>query len=398
MISLPSGWSLPAILISPAPLNVRSDQHLVSAVLQKSSHKKSPQKPNVSVIHGQAPTSVVPLDALRHLALSTPPGLLTDDFSVAAQWGIYRYFWAFDGPPLMLAAPARKLRFHHRTVLSEHLGIGIGLEVARQYLEELHPASAVRFIDADHARAAGAISAHGTTVKVADLQSNTPDYFALVSVGSMATFYAIEVKGTHRNGHHVQQLADAIRQLSGVAVGGLVPPGLACATVLLDSSGAMSVYAIDPPSEERWVELPEALLTAAAEVRWNREARRLEFDDPAGLVGRLAEAEEDQLLRYATGSVRRERERPPVTALVDDELFVGRRTAIASDERGEGVSVFNGVREDVWQTLDSDPSRRAERFLERRAATERRRVGGDETHAYSIGGDGSLLSVRIGVS
>jgi hypothetical protein len=318
-----------------------------------------------------------------------------DAFRLTTEWATVRYFWALDGDPLGLTTPARQLRFHHRAASSEHLGIALGLEVAYRYLKSSEPTASVRFVDGDFALDLARIATLSGDVSITKVAYNTPDYFAVVTKGVKAKIWAIEVKGTHQHGHHVRQLADAARQVTGVSVDGTIPDSLAFATVLLGPGGRIGMYALDPRGSTEWIPV------ARAEDRWrvpewDERSQSVQVSDAPVFAGRLIDTEVRQLIAYATGerapSVAGASD-PPTTREFDDAAYVG-RSVIFDDGRAR-IELFRGVEQTTWRAITS---RDMDERIEARATSERfftRETIREDRQITSFGEDGTILHLSV---
>jgi hypothetical protein len=198
-----------------------------------------------------------PVEALHMLSYVTRPRYQDDLLDLYLQWGILRYLGFFDltsseAPQLCVSEPGRRVVGNQRRVTSEELGIGFGALLAKRWFERSGVAGPViRVIDIDVAFREGYFRAGGERYPVKKAGLRRPDYLLLADDASVRSRYrvrALECKGTKYPGHAIQQLANAVEQLDGLAVDGRVPAGLAVSTVLADNG--LRYLALDPPDED----------------------------------------------------------------------------------------------------------------------------------------------------
>jgi hypothetical protein len=208
----------------------------------------------VQELDGVTALSVVPAEFLLQLGRAiTPTALASTDFEESARWVFARYFWAFAarGLGLRLSEPAGSLVDHHRTLLSEQLGIALALHLATWCLLRRYPGSTPTWVDADLVLA-GQASIPGAAVPVAVSPGRRmrPDYFFGISHPGSARVdvVALEAKGTHHSAHHLRQLRTGASQVASIVFGNQPPPGLIFSTFL--SEDRIVVRAVDPPADE----------------------------------------------------------------------------------------------------------------------------------------------------
>src|SRR5438128_339458 len=110
----------------------------ISAAAPSTTNNVAP-KPNLTPVAGLAGTTQIrPGRLLMQLGKALTPKLPQTDFERSRRWAYYRYFWAFEAPvpgeSLRLSEPAYNLSHHHRTLLSEQVGIALALELAQRHL------------------------------------------------------------------------------------------------------------------------------------------------------------------------------------------------------------------------------------------------------------------------
>jgi hypothetical protein len=163
---------------------------------------------------------VRPLELLLALGKTTSalPGLGTAGAAgvagltalrTASRWAIMRYLWAFSEyrPDLRLSALTDQVRFHQRTILSEHFGIALAADVVEQLVLD-QPASVV---DAD------AVSYDPVLGKAMQgLGAHKPDYFWYCHENErLSEVVVVEAKGTSSGSVRttIRQLARGVEQV-----------------------------------------------------------------------------------------------------------------------------------------------------------------------------------------
>jgi hypothetical protein len=262
----------------------------------------------------------------------------------------------------------------------------------------MEPTATVRFVDADFALDLKRIATLAGDVRVSKVEQNTPDYFAVVTKGFAAQILAVEVKGTHRNGHHLQQLADAARQVTGVSIEGAIPDSLAFATVLLGPAAGIQVYALDPRGQGDWIAIERAEDRWRV-PEWDERALRVHVPDAPVFAGRLVDAEAHQLIAYASGEDEPDNAptaHPPSVLELDHARYLGR--SMTFDDGRVRIQVFRGVEEATWFSVTSRDA--AERVEGREAAEGRftRETLYQERRVTSFGEDGTVLDLRVDTS
>jgi hypothetical protein len=170
-----------------------------------------------------------------------------------------RYLGFFDvvsggpqPPRLKVSDAGRRIVGNQRRVTSEEVGIAFGVLLTRRWFAETGAARAsVSIVDVDAAFDDRYIFAGGARHAVRSIGNQRPDYLLVATDPRARGRYRIrtlECKGTKTPSYAVNQLAKAVQQLDGIAVGGRIPTGLA--TSVIASDGALSYLAIDPADEE----------------------------------------------------------------------------------------------------------------------------------------------------
>jgi hypothetical protein len=384
-------------------------------------HPGAPQKERIvpaPQIHGHF--KVRPISALLELARGTA---LSDDpeiFAFARRWSILRYLGVFDLHPLgYLRLDTGALEFigaNQRRVISEELGIGFGIVVAKRWCRTRQPTvGTITAIDVDKALNGG---------QVHNLQRNgsrQPDYLLAYSDpvhASQTTYDLLETKGTVNRSNAKKQLGRAVTQLAGLTVAGKPMTGLAASTV--STVNGISIMAVDP--EERpmtWEASNEALERSRLnEVRRRQDVSHLdvepeEFFAAATNVDNASLAEFSGQMGAADRWLPRRRSRSGSTSRSNDSAqrefgagtFVGSEQVISVPGSGTQVRVFQGVEKHVadgLRALDGAAVVQAQRAftideLDGAQAEASRSGGGGQTTATAtaINSDGSVLEISI---
>ncbi|GLZ51706.1 hypothetical protein [Actinomycetospora sp. NBRC 106378] len=98
------------------------------------------------------PQPVVPLEALRGLAVASAATLSADLLQVQANWAVARYVGSFEHKKdhLVLSEPGEAVCGNQRRVLSEELGIAFGLHTGSRWMaSRADPASPIWVADVD---------------------------------------------------------------------------------------------------------------------------------------------------------------------------------------------------------------------------------------------------------
>jgi hypothetical protein len=415
-----------ANLTTAQSLSLISDQALATTVSGTPPSKTNnvAPKPNltpVPALSGLA--NVRPGRLLMQLGKALTPMLPQSDFERSRRWSYYRYFWAFaepiPGTPLRLSAPANGLRHHHRTLLSEQMGIALALELAQRYLTSQNVHGTVFWTDGDFALDAGVLPiapGQAAVLSNASTHKMRPDYFfTSVDPAGIASVWAVECKGSHSSTLWSSQLRTAASQVTNVLVDGSPPPGLLFATHL-DRRG-ITVRALDPPSErwhgryarEKGADPPFALESRAgratyivdepeqfrADLALMNASAALSF---AGAYGAAAEALPDYVKRGK--ELRPLGDEPRDQAVAFEREFVGTRSTlpVRSDLT---VAVFTGVERSVYTAaIQRDieqlmtRGRVTQEALEEAGVPEPLFETDGETYMLTADADGTLFEVR----
>jgi hypothetical protein len=133
------------------------------------------------------------------------------------------------------------------------MGIGFGVLLAKHwYRATVGSTTPISVVDIDAALDDRYILAAGARQAVRMVGPRRPDYLIIAKDPAGRRNYRVRVlecKGTStRISYGIQQLANALEQLEGIAVGGQVPAGLAVSTIT--ANNRVSYLAIDPEDVE----------------------------------------------------------------------------------------------------------------------------------------------------
>jgi hypothetical protein len=373
----------------PAELRVVSDDSLIESInddLKKKEQEDKKKKRKNAPTSVKAPAVIAdvdpsvdfelrPIEMLLELgAAMLPP--LPNHLRLASRWAILRYGWALAAPvgalaPLRLSSYGLNLRYHHRTLMSEELGVGLACWTCGQLLAARNPGASVMRVDAETALSLGAgpivVPASGTVTVSSTIKR--PDYFFIAydpSAAKIREVVVLECKGTHAADHVSKQLGDAMRQVAAVSVRG-------GSTVTLQAFGAylnahrIRLYGVDPQGANE--------LAGVAAARTSRhdktvvitrgEHESYEITDLARFRRRLLDVSAAQLLCWAGLSAQArarllgETDSAPINL---DELehremntgqFVGVSSTLPIDE-GERYTSFFGLDKRVAASLLAD--------------------------------------------
>ncbi|GAA4840553.1 hypothetical protein GCM10023201_33220 [Actinomycetospora corticicola] len=231
------------------------------------------------------PQLVVPLEALRGLAVASAATMQADLLQVQANWAVARYVGSFDHRDgrLVLSRPGELVAGNQRRVLSEELGIAFALEAAQTWMGHRgDPSSPVWIADVDQLSQG--------IVMWAEQGNSRPDYIVatrdLHSPGVLVAL--VESKGTRTPSYASKSLTNGCRQIAP-AVELTDLPGLVVSTLVTGAtitSRAAQVGAdrpgLRPPDDELVLAVQAASFESLAEAagngpaadRWRRERSR----------------------------------------------------------------------------------------------------------------------------
>jgi hypothetical protein len=360
------------------------------------------------------------LPSLSKAGAAGLPGVAA--LSMASQWAILRYLWAFDPPTweLRFSSIVKTVRAHQRSVFSEQIGIAVATVVVERLIHTA-AVSPLSIVDAD-----ALIDDEYLAALVGPLGRHRPDYF-FYSGGTTPALFVIEVKGTRGSrASMVAQLARGLQQVSSVSrITGYRVRRIVIGTIATDAG--MTAYAVELRDFDRddqirtaWRELasvrardpkpvsddtPEFNAAAAEQVPTTL--------DKAPVDEVLDLGEDARLLTVAGVPATRQALRATRTTFTnsistlterweDDVAYSGTVTS-ARLAPGIGVEVFTGVQKDLLivaavqqaGTARKDDTRRL--LLRPQAAPELSVVqdGNQLIRATSRSSDGCLVEVRL---
>lgn len=280
-----------------------------------------------------------------------------DPLDPSSWWAIFRYYWAWavgggpDGQSLRLADETEQIRYHHRTALSEQIGLGVGISTALKTLELQYPGKLVDAVDAEAVLANPAI--HPGLDQVADLR---PDVLLLVEDGPLVL---LECKGSRGTSNRVAVMARAMRQLCSLEYQGLTPPGIVVHAAA--DTDQVRATILDPDGDPVWS-------TPADRTKETQFDRKPTGDEVRDLGALRAEAEdasdatllawsgaEESALSLVPARTRNlEMRRPPIdleatTVAVDNRRAIGVESVI--EIGGERFRFFRGLDSDLHEAL-----------------------------------------------
>lgn len=326
------------------------------------------------------PQRVVPLEALRGLAVASAVSSSADLLQVQANWAVARYVGSFEHHEdrLVLSPPGEAVAGNQRRVLSEELGIAFALQAALKWLAlRSDPASPVWVADIDQLP----LSSHPA--------KSRPDYvIAARALGVDDVLVTLlESKGTRTPSYAERSLTSGCRQIAPT-VEALNLPGLVVSTV----TGATIRSAAAEVGGDRWRTLPssdplviavqQASLESLAETAGNAEAAD----------GWRAEREQRSGVRLPT------RPRVNRTRTQQSTTLGGPAIGLQQQYRFPGgeLDVFLGVVSEIDDHLvrPREEVVAAQSRVRARRTEENADVVSDRS-STAVGPDGSVATVRL---
>ncbi len=356
-----------------------------------------------------------PIAAMLELARGTA---LSDDPEIAAfarRWSILRHLGVFAREPGVgtLHLDAAALQFigpNQRRVLSEELGVGFGILVAKHWCRTRVPGvGPITAIDVDKAL-------HTGTVRNLQLAGGRQPDFLLAyadpaNLGAMA-YDLLETKGTVSRSTANSQLGRAVTQLAGLTVGGQSITGIAVSTI--STVDGFLVLAVDP--EERaitWKPTEAALVRWRTAEPWPRtDVARVDIDADE-LFARATNVDYAALATFSGLQAAAKRWLPragatdeapdEVRRTIDSGNFVGSELVVAIPGTSTRVRIFQGVEHHVaagLRALDASAVLDAQRaFAEATADTDEHltssAVDQEDPSANAVSSDGSMMEIRL---
>lgn len=366
-----------------------------------------------------APIVVRPIQALLELSRGT---IYRQDWriqGISQFWPILRYMGMFErddainlhlrGEDLAIIGP------NQRRVLSEDLGIGFGILLAKHWCRERirargGPVPVIASTDFDQALHFGQLQNFTVTARQPDYALSYPD----PNNPEVTIFELLEAKGTATSGNALKQLGKAATQLASVTVDQNPVTGIAISTI--PTSDAIRVFSIDPPGPvvrqvvtRTWLNEMQSSIserippTARLGLPRQQFAAKVASTNYASLAlfGGLA---------FAAREWSPPAELPPVhlhtqqtSRVIGNQSFHGHEITISSTTSEQRLSIFQGLESNVSEALTSlSPERvqSAQRELANLSegqsldfTEESESHSGDS--ATAISSDGSILSVRL---
>lgn len=400
-----------------AKITVESDDALAASVAagQVTHHPSLPHKTLIAPAYGiHGDLEIRPISAMLELARGTA---LHHDPAVSAfarSWSTIRYLGIFAKD-----AGTGKLHLHgtalsyigpnQRRVLSEDLGIGFGIAVAKRWCEARHHSiGPVTAVDVDMALYKGLVP------KLQLNGSRQPDYLLTYSDPTNTgtkTFELLETKGTVSKSTASKQLSRAVTQLAGLTISGQSMTGIAVSTV--SNAEGIHVMAVDP--EERpitWEPQNEPLR------RWRSEKGRPRSDDfrvdvsAEEFLATATNVEYASLAEFAGQHGAAERwlpKDPNRGAATDVEerrtteagTFIGTQYVIDTPRTSDRILLFQGVEEQIahgLKAVDFTAVAEAQRDFagsHPREVRDYAEASGRPGGALAFTSDGSMLEISI---
>lgn len=212
------------VVSSPLWLPGESDPSVADSI--KPSLHFSTAEP-IPMLHGGQTVRCV--DVLHELAVATRFMYEPTVLDAYSQWALLRYLGAFDievspKPRVSLSDAGRRVIANQRRVMSEDLGIGVSVALARRWLAADSRADGLQVVDVDVAVEAGVVDRR---------PGKRADYLLLSTGpanGGLVVNAFLESKGSASRQYQQAQLLKAAQQLENTTIYGRRVIGLACAT------------------------------------------------------------------------------------------------------------------------------------------------------------------------
>lgn len=247
-------------------LDGQSDDALVRRI-RKQKGFRAPRKSLSSVPDLATGVRLRPIEALHQLSFVTRPRYQDDLLDAYLYWGLLRYlgFFALDHsvphmPRLGLSEAGRRVTGNLRRVASEEMGIAFGVALACRWFGQTGTGAPPVAVDVDVALDDGRV--FGASAPVRRVASRRPDYVLLAPAPGSRNRYrfrVLECKGTKTPGYAEPQLAGAVAQLDGVAVGKWVPHGLATSVITSETETCYRAVATVDDTEPSYEVTPETI-------------------------------------------------------------------------------------------------------------------------------------------
>jgi hypothetical protein len=360
---------------------------------------------------------VRPMDAMLELARATRPHVSDDVFVAYKHWAWLRYLGVFDldaHRALGLSEAGRKVHGNQRRVLSEELGVGFGVLLAKRWCRALGATGTITPVDLDVVLTEGyawtvPLSARNVTVK-----GRQPDYLLLVDDASAPlskTLKVVECKGTKAPSYAPIQIARALTQLGSLTVDGRTPTGLAVSTV--STRDEVSYLAVDPedPDELSYLVDDQAVRSIRRDKALRADDGAIDLD-PTELLGTAVTISAGALADYAgnveaatswlpPSTTERLSRSPKPRVTRENEMgeFRGVEYVFPTPDGRRVLRVFEGVETGVDQALTSErvedvvaaTARTASRF----GSAEPLDLPSGESEATAVSSDGAILQVSV---
>lgn len=418
-----------------ANIQMESDQELADDIALRqrvlvTKYQKKHSQTNLQLPHKNLITpaegvdgelKVRPISAMLELARGTA---LNADPAVAAfarRWSTLRYLGLFDVKANgRLHLDAGTLQFigpNQRRVLSEDLGIGFGIVVAKHWCKARMTAPGV------NPRRIGPITAidvdsalrNGMVPNLSQAGDRQPDYllsYSDLSAPGVRIYDLLETKGTVDKSTAKNQLGRAVTQLAALTIGGQSMTGIAVSTVSkVTGIIAMAVDPEKPPMT--WQPTNEILEDwRNAEPRKMEEVTELDLSAEE-FFARATNADNASLAEFGGHHIAAERWLPKfdadrrgeanleVTRTTDAGTFVGTEYVIEIPGTSERVRLYHGVEEHVVYGLngldaiavaEAQSAFAVEHDQEINMSPE---ITGDTRVVSAVSSDGSMMEIGL---
>ncbi|MFF1609477.1 hypothetical protein ACFVYA_16980 [Amycolatopsis sp. NPDC058278] len=306
-----------------------------------------------------------------------------------------------------MSEAGRRVTGNLRRVASEEMGIAFGVALARRWFMHTGAGAPSVAVDVDVALDDGRIFGAGAPVR--RVAGRRPDYVLVAPAPGSRNRYrfrVLECKGTKSPGYAEPQLASAVEQLDGVAIGKWVPHGLA--TSIITSEAETCYRAVDT------IEGTEPSYEVTPEMIEQPRDFRLEAERPEVLAAEIAGASVraswamladfgsnlEALRNWAPETMLgRTNRRPRVRTTFDTPLGTANGTSITFGFDRERLTVRYGVDASVDDRLAGESAEavlEAQRtFAGRLGESEVQGWAPESQTVYSATAGGSIFSLTL---
>ncbi|MCR6493171.1 hypothetical protein [Cellulomonas sp. P24] len=264
------------------------------------------------------------VDILHELALATRFSYHPTVLDAYSQWALLRYIGAFDlttdvAPKLELSDAGQRVIANQRRVMSEELGIGVSVLLARRWFQRDFPASVLDVVDLDLAVESGLVDSPAGRRADYLLASVDP------STGHLLAHGLLESKGTVTPSYHVSQITSGAGQVENTTVEGRHLTGLVGGSLTGRHEIRYGVIEVIPRVGRRPIDLGEVARQPGVRIR------------PPSSAQMLRRASAVDLLRSTWTKLAEIADDPELFSLVAPERLKERRAEGMSRPRGERI-------------------------------------------------------------